>query len=177
MTSEVTQSCPTLCDPMNYSLPGSSIHGIFQARGLEWVAISFTWASSQPKDQTQVSLIAGRLFLYHLNHKGSYLSMCLHYVIRSRKVWQGFGVWVQIKKQLCSEGEHSSFPFAGCVSCFKRKTGKPFCTSLKTYPSAEFAVKSCVVCWLRNGTCMIPGFLACHTVSQTDFEGKFSTLF
>ena len=80
------QSCPTLCDPIDSSLPGSSIHGIFQARGLEWVAISFTWASSQPKDQTQVSLIAGRLFLYHLNHKGSYLSMCLHYVIRSRKV-------------------------------------------------------------------------------------------
>ena len=40
--SEVTQSCPTLCDPMNYSLPGSSIHGIFQARVLEWVAISFS---------------------------------------------------------------------------------------------------------------------------------------
>ena len=40
--SEVTQSCPTLCDPMDYSLPGSSIHGIFQARVLEWVAISFS---------------------------------------------------------------------------------------------------------------------------------------
>ena len=40
-TSEAAQSCPTLCDPVNYSLPGSSIHGIFQARILEWVAISF----------------------------------------------------------------------------------------------------------------------------------------
>ena len=38
--SEVTQSCPTLCDPMNCSLPGSSIHGIFQARVLEWGAIA-----------------------------------------------------------------------------------------------------------------------------------------
>ena len=37
--SDVTQSCPTLCDPMDYSLPRSSIHGIFQARVLEWVAI------------------------------------------------------------------------------------------------------------------------------------------
>ena len=37
--SEVTQSCPTLCDPMDCSLPGSSVHGIFQARILEWVAI------------------------------------------------------------------------------------------------------------------------------------------
>ena len=39
--NEVTQSCPTLCDPMDYSLPGFSVHGIFQARVLEWVAISF----------------------------------------------------------------------------------------------------------------------------------------
>ena len=39
---EVTQSCPTLCDPMDCSLPGSSIHGIFQARVLEWGAISFS---------------------------------------------------------------------------------------------------------------------------------------
>ena len=40
--SEVAQSCPTLCDPMDCSPPGSSIHGIFQARILEWVAISFS---------------------------------------------------------------------------------------------------------------------------------------
>ena len=39
---EVTQSCPTLCDPMDCSLPGSSLHGILQARVLEWVAISFS---------------------------------------------------------------------------------------------------------------------------------------
>ena len=42
--SEVTQSCPTLWDPMDYSLPGSSVHGIFQARVLEWVAIAFSKA-------------------------------------------------------------------------------------------------------------------------------------
>ena len=48
--SEVSQSCPTLCDPMDCSLPGSSIHGIFQARVLEWVAVSFSRRSSQPRD-------------------------------------------------------------------------------------------------------------------------------
>ena len=53
--SEVTQLCLTLCDPMDYSLPGSSIRGIFQARILEWVAISFSKRSFQPRDQTQVS--------------------------------------------------------------------------------------------------------------------------
>ena len=40
--SEVTQSCPTLSDPMDCSLPGSSVHGIFQARVLEWGAIAFS---------------------------------------------------------------------------------------------------------------------------------------
>ena len=50
-----------LCDPMDCSLPGSSVHGIFQARILEWVAISFS-RSSRPRDQTQVSHIAGRRF-------------------------------------------------------------------------------------------------------------------
>ena len=59
--SEVAQLCPTLCDPMDCSLPGS-IHGIFQARILEWVAISFSTVSSWPRDRTQVSHIAGRCF-------------------------------------------------------------------------------------------------------------------
>ena len=60
--SEVAQSCPTLCDPMDCSLPSSSVHGIFQAIVLEWIAISFSRESSQPRDQTQVSHIAERHF-------------------------------------------------------------------------------------------------------------------
>ena len=44
--SEVTQSCPTVCDPMDRSLPGSSVYGIFQARGLEWGAIAFSAVDS-----------------------------------------------------------------------------------------------------------------------------------
>ena len=58
----VTKSCLTVCDRMDYSLPGSSVHGILQARTLEWVAISFSRGSSQPRNQTQVSCIAGRFF-------------------------------------------------------------------------------------------------------------------
>ena len=60
--SEVAQSCPTLCDPMDYSPPGSCVHWIFQARVLEWVAISFSRVSSRPRDQNWVSHIAGRRF-------------------------------------------------------------------------------------------------------------------
>ena len=52
----------TLCDPMDCSPPGSSVHGILQARILEWVAISFSRESSWPRDQTQASRIAGRRF-------------------------------------------------------------------------------------------------------------------
>ena len=60
---KVTQSCPTLCDPMDCSPPGSSVHGILQARILEWVAIPFSRGSSQPRDHTQVSHVAGGFFM------------------------------------------------------------------------------------------------------------------
>ena len=58
----VAQSCPTLCDPLDCSPPGPSVHGILQARILEWVAIPFSRRSSQPRDQTLVSGIVGRFF-------------------------------------------------------------------------------------------------------------------
>ena len=58
----VAQSCPTLCDPMDWSLPNSSVHGILQARILEWVPIPFPRGSSQPRDRTQMSCIAGGFF-------------------------------------------------------------------------------------------------------------------
>ena len=54
---KVSQSCLTLCDPMDYA-----VHGILQARILEWVAFPFARGSSQPRDQTQVSHIAGGFF-------------------------------------------------------------------------------------------------------------------
>ena len=57
-------SCPTLYDPMVFSPPGSSVHGMLQVRMLECVAIPFSRGSSQPKDQTWVSCI-GRCILYH----------------------------------------------------------------------------------------------------------------
>ena len=59
----VAESCPTLCDPMVYSAPGSSVHVILQARKLEWVTIPFSRGSSSPRDQTQVSHSAGTFFI------------------------------------------------------------------------------------------------------------------
>ena len=60
--SEWSRSVVSNCDPMDCSLQGSSVHGIFQAKVLEWVAISFSRGSSRPRDQTQVSHIAGKRF-------------------------------------------------------------------------------------------------------------------
>ena len=57
--SDMAQSCPTFCDPMDCSLPGSSVHGIFQARVLEWVAVFFR-GSSWSRNRTWVSRIVGR---------------------------------------------------------------------------------------------------------------------
>ena len=84
------QSCQTLWDPMDCSPPGSSIHGILQARILEWVAIPFSRGSFCPRDQTCVSRIAGKFFFFKPSEppgkpsilqsrgsfKGSFLSHC-----------------------------------------------------------------------------------------------------
>ena len=68
--SEVTQSCLTLCDPMDFSLPGSSVHGIFQTRVLEWVAISFS-RGIFPTQGVNPGLLHCRQILYQVSHKGS----------------------------------------------------------------------------------------------------------
>ena len=62
MVKVKVKSCPTLCNPMGCSLPGSSVHGIFQAIVLEWIAISFSRGSSQPRDRTWVPPIVDRRF-------------------------------------------------------------------------------------------------------------------
>ena len=63
MHAKSLQSCPTLCDPMYCSLPGSSVHGILQARILEWVAISSSGGSSWPRDWSCYSCVAGGFFI------------------------------------------------------------------------------------------------------------------
>ena len=72
----VAQSCPTLCDPTDCSPPGSSVHGILQARILEWVAISFSRGSSWLRDRT----LHCRQILYCLSHQGRPLTPSLCYI-------------------------------------------------------------------------------------------------
>ena len=64
----VAQSCPTVCDPMDWGPPGFSVHGLLQSRILDWIAILFSRGTSQPRDWTLVSGIAGRFF-YHLSYR------------------------------------------------------------------------------------------------------------
>ena len=118
--SEVAQSCSTLCNPMDCSLPGSSIHGIFQARVLEWVAISFSRRSSWPRDWTQVSCIVGRRFTVwptrEVKEGGLYQILVQFFV--KYKVWKGkkwgwkrnlsIGAW-KSRTDLC-ETKIQSFP-------------------------------------------------------------------
>ena len=73
MHNKLLQSSPTLWDPMDCSLPGFSVHGILQARVLEWIAIPSSRGSSQPRNQTCIPYISrtGRQVLYHESHMGS----------------------------------------------------------------------------------------------------------
>ena len=79
----VAQMCPPLCDLIDCSPPGSSVHGITQASVLEWVAISFSRESSVPRDQTQVFYVSftGRWILYHWATGEAQLRLYSFYII------------------------------------------------------------------------------------------------
>ena len=92
----VTRSCLTLCDPMDCSPPGSSVHGILQARILEWAAISFSRGSSRSRNWTWVSCIAGRLFTDWATRKTyncSAVTLFRSMIKWSRKIILALWVW------------------------------------------------------------------------------------
>ena len=76
---KVDQLCLTLCETVDYSRPGSSVHGMLQARTLEWVAIPFSRGSSWPRDWTQVSWIAGRFFTIWATREAKWILSVLNY--------------------------------------------------------------------------------------------------
>ena len=96
--------------------PGSSVHGILQARILEWIAVSFSRGSSQPRDQTRVSCIAGRQIIYHLSH-------LIFYYLISHRFYQCiplltcFALLIFIAFALLTIGFYSyNFPFQDIFS-------------------------------------------------------------
>ena len=97
----VTQPCSTLCDPMDCSLPGSSVHGILQARILEWVALPFPRGSSQPRDRIQVSLIEGRFFTIWAIREGQIFPYQMGLINCQLIIWEGkYGSISKIKIKL-----------------------------------------------------------------------------
>ena len=102
--SEAAQSCPTLGNPMDSNLLGSSVHGILQARIREWVAISFSRGFSQPRDRTSVSHIAGRRFTVWTTRQVLFAFKILPQIyssMRSKnlcdKKWQKKKIWIENK--------------------------------------------------------------------------------
>ena len=105
--TKLSQLCPTLCDPINCSPSGSFVRGIFQARKLEWVTISFSRVSSQSRDWTQISRNC-RQTLYHLSHQQSSHWVSLSELVRlTAKSWH--------RANLCS----SFFNFKSFLDNFK----------------------------------------------------------
>ena len=120
------KSCLTLCDPMDCSLSGSSIRGILQARILEWVAISFSRGSSQPRDWTRVSLIAGRCFTIWTAREAPSSRERHTYVQKSiPKILFGHAGGSSGKESACQCKKLKRYEFDLREDCLKEKNGNP----------------------------------------------------
>ena len=123
----VTQLCPTHCDPKDCSPPGSSVHGILQARILEWVDIHFSRRTSWPRDQTQVSHTTGRFFTVWATRVA-----CLnaeHNNIPFSQEYYGSGVFPRTSVQvlmLWKQGWHSGLAWAPKSGYLRLKPGFMF---------------------------------------------------
>ena len=106
----VTQSCLTLCDPMDCSPPGSSAHGILQARILEWVAIPLSRGSSWPRNWTQVSHIVGKFFTVWATGRNHILIRMLN---RFSHVWLFATLWTVAHQAPQSMGFSRQY-WSGC---------------------------------------------------------------
>ena len=104
----VTQSCLTSCNPMDYCPPGSSVHGILQARILEWVAIPFSRGSSWPRDRTWISHIAGRLFTLWATRK----ALLKTYHLKQCDKCSTFSLW---RNRYASAFENFRFKFVALI--------------------------------------------------------------
>ena len=138
----VAQLYPTLCDPMDCSSPGSSVHGVLQARILEWVATPFSRGSSQHRDRTQVSHMAGRFFtvwattealkpvrteviqvhVFQSNHCSSHSGAL-------GGQWQHGGLWIRILRrwrERSGQVMSSSWNFIVCVEAVLGSQNKEY---------------------------------------------------
>ena len=148
--SEVAQSCLTLCNPMDSSLPGSSVHGIFQAIVLEWIAISFSRGSSQTRDWTRVSRIVDRHFTVWATRE--VLRVFSRGFILARASWKdvtGLSEWLDRDEWLKCKGSDSGHP--GAVGKGQMVQGLTGCRrSLLLIPRAVGSLMELQI-WIRYG--------------------------
>ena len=116
----VTQSCPTLCDSMDCSPSGSSVHGILQARVLEWVAMPSSRGSSQPRDRTWVFYIAGRFFTTELPGKPHTYILLLYKIDNHKDILYSAGNSTRyfIINSMRKESEKECIYMCVCVCTF-----------------------------------------------------------
>ena len=138
----VAHWCLTLCEYMDCSPPGSPIHGILQARTLEWVAISFSMASSQHRDQTQVSCIAGRFFTVWSTRE-AWGCPLLFWPWRSRSapVWSGRSPWLWEWEISSSFISYLFLYLLSSLSCCLSPTSPPFFFFLFWETCSSFSVQ------------------------------------
>ena len=110
----VVQSCPTVCDPIDWKPTGSSVHEILQTRTLERVAIPFSRGSSWPRDLTQVSRMAGRL-----SHQGSPVYTSWNKPLTSRK-WEVVDKLFPLSLPGQTILKHSSWVYSSCHNKYLR---------------------------------------------------------
>ena len=141
----VVQSCPTLCNPMDCSQPGFSVHEILQARVLEWVDIPSSRVSSWPKDWIQVSSIASRFFTIWAT-RGPSPSPTLRYYKKS--------VAVEEETEQHWPFLHPRLPFSGPRSSPHPPALHPQCNELHVgnlLPRKALRSPSGGPCWRETG--------------------------
>ena len=126
---KVDQWCPTVCNPMNRSPPGSSVHGILQERIMEWVAIPFSRGSSQPRDWAQVSGIAGGFFTIWATWETMVKLRETHFISGAKEGFSqkghlswvekqllGLPQWLNGKESACQCGRQVFDPWSGKIT-------------------------------------------------------------
>ena len=150
----VAKSCLTLCKPRDGSSPGSSVHGISQARILEWVAISFFRVSFWPKDWTQVSC-SGRWILYHwatrddqkvVQEQDIYtvVKVSCHILLANCKQWRELAVTLLTRRKLIfiiMRWFVMKWLVMGCSVKYPPLTAKYLCQKFLTWILTKFLIK------------------------------------
>ena len=166
---EVPQSCPTFWDPVNCSLPSSSVHGILQARKLERVAISFSRGCSQPRDQIQVSCIAVSLFTDWATREAlMVISLSkLRQIVKEREAWHAEVHGVTKNQTRLSDWTTTATTWI----YFKFFEEPPYCFPQWLHHSHQQCIRVPIFSTLSPNTIILWGFLIVAILTGVMLEG------